>query len=159
MELTFGTVLAVIGAAISMGVAAISSGFGVGLAGIAGSGVVAEDPKKFGQMLVLQALPQTQGIYGFLGSVLILIFCGLLGGKEVELTTEMGWAALSGGIVIGLSSLTAIAQGAIAAAAMGSAAKRPETFGQGVVFSVMAETFAIFGLLVAILIFVGTGIM
>ena len=77
----------------------------------------------------------------------------------MELTTEMGWAALSGGIVIGLSSLTAIAQGAIAAAAMGSAAKRPETFGQGVVFSVMAETFAIFGLLVAILIFVGTGIM
>ena len=159
MEISFGVVLAVIGAAISMGIAAISSGFGVGLAGISGSGVVAEDPKKFGQMLVLQALPQTQGIYGFLGAVLILIGTGLLGGEVVDLSTEKGWAALAGGVVIGLSSLTAIAQGAIAAAAMGATAKKPETFGQGVVFSVMAETFAIFGLLIAILIFAGTGIM
>jgi V/A-type H+-transporting ATPase subunit K len=42
---------------------------------------------------------------------------------------------------------------------MGAVAKRPETFGQSVVLAVMAETFAIFGLLIAILIFVGTKIM
>jgi len=65
MELSSGIVLAIIGAAIAMGVAAISSGIGVGLAGIAGTGVISEDPKKFGPVLVLQALPQTQGIYGF----------------------------------------------------------------------------------------------
>ena len=47
----------------------------------------------------------------------------------------------------------------VAASGMGAVAKRPETFGQSVVLAVMAETFAIFGLLIAILIFVGTKIM
>ncbi|MBN1227975.1 MAG: permease [Deltaproteobacteria bacterium] len=159
MELTVGLVLALMGAAVSMGVAAISSGIGVGLAGIAGAGVISEDPKKFGPVLVLQALPQTQGIYGFLGSVLILIGVGVLGGAAKEIPVGMGYAALSGGIVIALSSVTAIAQGAIAASGMGAVAKRAETFGQAVVLAVMAETFAIFGLLIAILIFVGTKIM
>lgn len=159
MEISIGVALAVIGAGLAMGVAAISSGFGVGLSGIAGAGVVAEDPKKFGQMLVLQALPQTQGIYGFLCAVLILIGCGLLGGEKIDLPKETGYAALAGGICVALSSITAVAQGAISAAAMGAVAKKPETFGQGVVFSAMAETFAIFGLLVAILIFTGTKIM
>ncbi|NVL92243.1 MAG: permease [Desulfobacterales bacterium] len=159
MELSVGVYLAIMGAAISMGVAAISSGIGVGLAGVAGAGVISEDPRKFGPVLVLQALPQTQGIYGFLGAVLILIGVGVLGGEIKEIPTGMGYAALGGGIVIGLSSVTAIAQGAISASGMGAVAKRPETFGQAVVLAVMAETFAIFGLLIAILIFVGTKIM
>ena len=33
---------------------------GVGIAGQAASGVVSEDPDKFGKVLVLQALPGTQ---------------------------------------------------------------------------------------------------
>jgi V/A-type H+-transporting ATPase subunit K len=146
MELSSGVVLAIIGAAISMGVAAISAGIGVGLAGVAGAGVISEDPKKFGPVLVL-------------GAVLILIGVGVLGGAVKEIPVGMGYAALGGGIVIGLSSITAIAQGAISASGMGAVAKRPETFGQAVVLAVMAETFAIFGLLIAILIFVGTKIM
>jgi V/A-type H+-transporting ATPase subunit K len=130
--------------------------------------IIRNDPKKFGPVLVLQALPQTQGIYGFLGAVLILIGVGVLGGEIKAIPIGMGYAALGGGIVIGLSSATAIAQGAIAASGMGAVAKRPgmgavakrpETFGQAIVLAVMAETFAIFGLLIAILIFVGTKIM
>ncbi|MFB0520270.1 MAG: V-type ATP synthase subunit K, partial [Desulfatiglandales bacterium] len=99
------------------------------------------------------------GIYGFLGAVLILIGVGVLGGEIKEIPIGMGYAALGGGIVVGLSSFTAIAQGAISASGMGAVAKRPETFGQAVVLAVMAETFAIFGLLIAILIFVGSKIM
>jgi V/A-type H+-transporting ATPase subunit K len=159
MDLSSGIVLAILGAAISMGLAAIASGIGVGLAGVSGAGVISEDPRKFGPVLVLQALPQTQGIYGFLGAVLILIGVGVLGGAVKEIPTGMGYAALGGGIVIVLSSFTAVAQGAISASGMGAVAKRPETFGQAVVLAVMAETFAIFGLLIAILIFVGTKIM
>jgi len=90
---------------------------------------------------------------------LILIGVGVLGGTVKEIPLGMGYAALGGGIVIGLSSITAVAQGAISASGMGAVAKRPETFGQSVVLAVMAETFAIFGLLIAILIFVGTKIM
>ena len=44
----------------------MGSAKGVGIVGEAASGVLSEDPEKFGQCLVLQALPGTQGIYGFL---------------------------------------------------------------------------------------------
>ena len=60
-----GSYLAILGAAIAA-LAGIGSALGVGVAGEAASGVVAEDPKKFGQALILQALPGTQGIYGLL---------------------------------------------------------------------------------------------
>ena len=79
MEFSLGVGLAALGAGIAMGIAAIGAGIGVGIAGAAGAGVIAEDPKKFGSVLVLQALPQTQGIYGFLGAILIMIGTGILG--------------------------------------------------------------------------------
>jgi F0F1-type ATP synthase membrane subunit c/vacuolar-type H+-ATPase subunit K len=42
---------------------------------------------------------------------------------------------------------------------MGAVAKRPETFGQGMVLSVMSETFAVFALLILILLLVGAKIL
>ncbi len=151
-----GLIYALLGAAIAMGMGGISSGIGVMVSGVSGAGVISEDPRKFGPVLVLQALPQTQGIYGFLGAIIILMGTGMLGvGVVKPISEELGLAALAAGIVIGITSLTAIAQGIIAASGMHSVAKRPETFGQSVVLAVMAETFAIFGLLVAILLFVG----
>ncbi len=159
MEVSLGVALAAIGAAISMGVAAIGAGIGVGMAGAAGAGVIAEDPKKFGPILVLQALPQTQGIYGFLGAILIMIGTGILGGAEKVIPFELGLACLGAGLATGLGGITAIGQGITAASCMGAVAKKPETFGQGMVLTVMAETFAVFSLLVTILILVGMGIM
>lgn len=155
-----GVGLAAIGAGISMGVAAIGAGLGVGIAGAAGAGVISEDPKQFGPTLVYQALPQTQGIYGFLGAVLIMLGVGLLGGAAVaDVTEEMGWICIGAGVAVGLGGLTAIGQGITAAASMGAAAKNPAVFGQGMVLTVMSETFAVFALLVAILILVGAGII
>ena len=71
--MSIGIALAVFGAAVAA-IAGVGSAIGVGIAGEAASGVVAEDPHKFGQTLVMQALPGTQGIYGLLISFLILFF-------------------------------------------------------------------------------------
>ena len=60
-----GNVFALLGAAVAA-LAGIGSAIGVGIAGQAAAGVLAEDPKKFGKTLILQALPGTQGIYGLL---------------------------------------------------------------------------------------------
>ena len=75
--MTLGLSLAVGGAAIAA-LAGIGSAIGVGIAGEAAAGVMAEDPKKFGQTIVLQALPGTQGIYGLLISFLILVKIGVM---------------------------------------------------------------------------------
>ena len=159
MEFTLGLGLAALGAGLAMGVAAIGSGIGVGIAGASGAGVIAEDPKKFGPVLILQAFPQTQGIYGFVTAVLILMGTGLLGGTPQPISLELGLICLGAGLASALGGLTAIGQGITAGAAMGSVAKKPETLGQNMVLSVMSETFAVFALLIAILILVGAKIM
>ena len=96
-----GNVFALMGAAIAA-LAGIGSAMGVGIAGQAAAGVVAEDPKKFGKTLILQALPGTQGIYGLLMAFLIFIRIGLLGGGMMDLTVSQGLYILASGIPIGL---------------------------------------------------------
>ena len=99
--MNLGLALAVIGAAIAA-CAGVGSGIGVGIAGEAAAGVVAEDPNKFGQTLVLQALPGTQGIYGLLIAFLILQKIGMLGGAPADLTWMQGLYLLACGIPIGV---------------------------------------------------------
>ena len=71
--ITLGTALAFGGAATAAALAGVGSAIGVGIAGQAASGVVSEDPDKFGNVLVLQALPGTQGIYGLLMAFIIIL--------------------------------------------------------------------------------------
>ena len=172
LDVSTGVALAAVGAGISMGAAAIGAGIGVGIAGAAVAGAIAEDPNKFGTALVFQALPQTQGIYGFLGAVLIMIGTGILGGfagfesaanamADLAGTTPenaaliMGLAAVGGGLSVGLAGLSAIGQGITAAGSIGAVSKEPGAFGKCMVLTVMSETFAVFGLLITILILVG----
>ena len=80
--ISLGTALAICGAAIAAALAGVGSAMGVGIAGQAASGVVSEDPDKFGKVLVLQALPGTQGIYGLLIGFVIIMNIGLVSGAE-----------------------------------------------------------------------------
>ena len=59
-----GIVLAVLGGVLAVALAGIGSAIGCGLAGQASSGVMSEDPEKFGKLLILVALPGTQGFAG-----------------------------------------------------------------------------------------------
>ncbi|MCK4237260.1 MAG: permease, partial [Candidatus Krumholzibacteria bacterium] len=68
----FGFMLVVLGAALAAGLAGAGSALGTGVVGQAANGVVSEDPEKFGRLLVLQALPGTQGIYGLVALFMII---------------------------------------------------------------------------------------
>lgn len=50
----------------------IGSAIGLSLVGQATSGMLTEDPKRFGKSLILQLLPGSQGIYGLVISFMIL---------------------------------------------------------------------------------------
>ena len=152
MNMIDGNTLARIGAAIAA-LAGIGSAMGVGIAGQAASAVLAEDPKKFGKTLILQALPGTQGIYGLIISFLIMQKIGLLGGAMVDLTIAQGAYFLAAGLPIGLVGIwSGIAQGKAAAAALQLTAKRPDQMVKGIIYTAMVETYAIFALLVSVLI-------
>lgn len=152
-----------IGAALAIGIAGIGSATGIGIAGASGIGAVAEKPDRFGKSLVLQAMPMTQGIYGLLIAILLLMFGGLLGGGggDIEFLSKpyIGLTAIAIGLAVGLTGISAIGQGITASASIGGAARNPEVFSKGMIFTVMSETLAIFGLLVGILIMVGVGFL
>ena len=63
---SLGVAFALLGAALSALLSGVGSAKGVGIAGQAAAGVTTEDPNKFSQVLILQLLPGTQGIYGLL---------------------------------------------------------------------------------------------
>lgn len=64
------------------------------MVGEAAAGVVTEDPSKFSQTLILQALPGTQGIYGLLTGFVVMQRIGILGGNLLPLTTYQGLLVL-----------------------------------------------------------------
>jgi V/A-type H+-transporting ATPase subunit K len=147
-----GSFLAILGASIAA-LAGIGSALGVGIAGQAASGVVAEDPKKFGQALILQALPGTQGIYGLLIAFIIMQKIGLLGGSGlIALTIPQGAYILAASIPIGLVGIfSGYAQGKAAAAGIMLVSKRQEEIAKGMVYTAMVETYAVLALLISFL--------
>ena len=77
--MTLGLVFALTGAAVAVFMAGAGSAIGVGIAGQAALGVVTEDSGKFAQVLIMQLLPGTQGIYGLLVGFITLSKIGLFG--------------------------------------------------------------------------------
>lgn len=150
-----------IGVALACGIAATMASIGTGLVGAGATGVVVERPEKFGRLIIYQAIPMTQGIYGLLMAILMINFTGLVGGPEIAVLKGpyVGWGALAIGIVIAFSSISAIPQGMVATAATAAFGRNNAMFGKGVVFAVMVETFAIFGVLVSIFLLLASGML
>ncbi len=132
---TMGTVYAVSGAALALGVAGLSTAFGVKAAGVAGAGAVAEKKEHFKNALILQALPQTQTVYAFITALLILMGAGLLGGSAKELTTAQGLAMLGAGAIVAITGISAVMQGMVASAGIVSCTKNPDAFAPSIVFA------------------------
>ncbi len=146
-----GFMLVILGAAVASALAGTGSALGCGIAGQAAAGVVSEDPEKFGRLLLLQALPGTQGIYGIVG--LFLIVTKIIGVDLSLITMGQGWQILFASIPLAITGLSSgIYQGKVAAAACGLVAKRPEEMGKGMIFAIVVETYAVLGLLGTIIL-------
>lgn len=154
--------LVLIGIAIGLavGIPGILSALAVGMAGVSATGVTAEQPERFGNLFVLQILPGTQGFYGFIAGVLIMIGTGILGGAGgIEgLPSNIGMLAIVAAIPAVLQGFTAYWQSQVASASCGAVAKRPETFGNLVIYTVMPETYAILGFLASFLLMISLGV-
>ena len=146
-----GTNIALLGAAIAALLPGMGSAKGVGMVGEASSGLLTDDPSKFGGALLLQALPGTQGIYGLVTAFLVLFKIGLFGGLA-ELTTAQGmffFLACVPITVVGYFS--AIKQARVAVAGVSLIAKRPGEVAKAMTSAALVETYAIFALLISLL--------
>lgn len=151
-----GTTLAMLGAAMAALMAGTGSAIGVGMAGEAAAGVLTEDPGKFGQTLLLQALPGTQGIYGLLIAFLIMSKIGLLSGQLAPLTLQQGFMIFISALPIAIVGYySAIAQARASVASIGIIARRPEEIAKGMTYPAMVETYAVLSLLISFLMLNG----
>ena len=143
-----GVTLGVIGAVISFGAAGTGSGIAMSMVGQAAAGVVADDPRKFGQTLVLQAIGTTSGIYGLLIGFMILL-------KSMTVTdVAAGMVLLAAGVPMGLvGCIASIQQGKALVAGVQLIGKRSGELAKVLIYAAMIETMQIFALLISFLIY------
>ena len=97
--------------------------------------------------MILQLLPGTQGLYGFVIAFMIY------GSLATEMSTVTGMAYLMASLPVAFTGLfSGIAQGRVAASGIQILAKKPEHFFKGVMFSVMVEMYAILGFVISFLL-------
>ena len=143
----------ILGAALTAGLCCIGSAKGTGMVGEAASGLVSEDPDKSTKCLILQVLPGTQGLYGFVALFIVLGQVGVLSGSPVAVTVSQGLAFFAACLPLLLGGwLRAIFQGRVAAASIGIVAKHPEASTKGIIFCGIVEFYAILSLVATIMI-------
>ena len=151
MEL-LGIMLALFGAAFAGGMAGVGSAVGIGIAGESAAGVMSEDPDKFVKCLMLQALPGTQGFYGFIVVYMVLNKLQMFG-TPVSVTWIQGLMIFAACLPVALACwYSAIWQGKTSAAAIQMISKKPDTMGKALVLPAMVETYAVLSLLTSILL-------
>jgi V/A-type H+-transporting ATPase subunit K len=148
--------MAILGGAISAFLAGTGSAIGIATAAQTADGVLAEEPDLFGKLLILVALPGTQGIYGLLGTFLVIIKLGFVGDTSVSLTMWQGIQIFYAMLPVAIAGFfSAVHQGKTCSAGVELTAKRPDAMMKGVIYAAMVETYAIFGLLATILLLEG----
>ena len=145
-----GYALGLLGAGMAAFLAGVGSAKGTGIAGEAGAGLVAEDPSKFGKAMILQVIPGTQGLYGFV--IWFLAFGKLVPGMSVA----QGLQVLAACMPIAIAGLlSGIAQGKVAAASINILAKKPDDWSKGMILCITVEFYAILGLLASFMMLNG----
>ncbi|MBR3855461.1 MAG: V-type ATP synthase subunit K [Bacteroidaceae bacterium] len=141
--MTMNLFVAYVGIAVMIGLAGVGSAFGVTIAGNAALGAMKKNDK-FGNFLVLTAMPGTQGLYGFAG---YYMFQNMFPVLTPEITGIQAAAVLSSGIALGLVGLmSAIRQGQVCANGIVSIGQGYDVMGKTLVLAVFPELYAIVAL-------------
>ncbi|MEW6355785.1 MAG: V-type ATP synthase subunit K [Planctomycetota bacterium] len=142
---------AVVGAIAAIMLGGLGSAQGIRISASQAAGVMSEKPELFGRLLVIMALPGTQGFYSFIIAVLIALRTGVIAGEPL-VTPVAGLSLLAIGICAGVVEWrSAIYQGQTSAAAINLVAKKPEESGRAILLPALVETYAVVALLGAIL--------
>ena len=142
-----GYTIAMIGIAACVLLCGIGSCIGLYKTSTAAAGVLGENPKMFGKVMVLVLLPATQGIYGFI--IGIIASGALMDG----MSTAYGWAMVGAVIPMALSGLiSAWFQGRSASNCIYAVAKQESLSGKLIVYPGMIEFYAILGLIISIML-------
>ena len=142
-----GYTIAMIAIAACVLLCGIGSCIGLFKTSTAAAGVLGEDPKKFGKVMVLVLLPATQGIYGFLIGIIAS------GSLAQGMPTDLGWAMAGAVLPMALSGLiSAFYQGRSAVNCIYAVGKQESLSGKLIIYPAMIEFYAILGLIISIML-------
>lgn len=142
-----GIALAVLGMALVVAIPGIFSGVGVGKVGEAASAVLVDEPEKFGKALLLQMMPASQGLYGFVIAILTL------GRLDIAMTLQEGLFILMATLpmtVVG--GPTATAQANVAISGVHLLVRNENEVMKNIIMAVMVETYALLAFVSSIII-------
>ena len=149
-----GLALGLLGAGLAAVLSGIGSAKGTGIAGEAGTGLLCQDPSKFGKVMILQVIPGTQGLYGLVVWFFALHQMGVFGGNvdPTRLTVVDGLRVACACLPMATgAAISAPAQGRVAATAVSLMAKRPDDWAKGIILCITVEFYAILSLLASFL--------
>ena len=148
-----GIGLALLGAALAVGLCCVGSARGTGITGEAATGVLSENPEHFSKCLILQVIPGTQGLYGLVIWFFALYTMGAFSGGIQPLTITQGLTIFVSCIPMAIGGWrSAIYQGRVAASSINIVAKKPDDWSKGIILCVIVEFYAILSLLASILL-------
>ena len=151
LSIELGRGLAFAGAALAFALGGCGSAKGIAIATQEAAGVLSEKPGLFGRLLVMVALPGTQGFYGFITAFMMAQQTGLISGT-VNVTPGTGLALALVGFGAGLALyVSAVNQGQASAAGIALVGRREDAAGRAILFPALVETYAVVALLAAIL--------
>ena len=134
-----------VGPVLALGLSAIGSSIGCGIAGIASYGAMSRVEEGHTRFLGLAAMPSTQIFYGF---ILMLRMSMLIAAGTLSPLSAIGIGLASGTAIM----ISAIAQGQVAAAGILAVSKQPSLFGKCLVTLGIIESFALFAFVFVLLI-------
>ena len=145
----YGMALALLGAGLAVFLPGIGSSMGIHVASKNATAILSEKPERYSQFLIMVVLPGTQGFYGFLDALIVMVKLNFFGGGVPAVPLDTGLKVLFACLPVAIAGLiTAIYQGRVSASGIMMAGKKPEmAFKAGVVYAVMVEIYAILGLL------------
>lgn len=151
-----GMLIGILGSGIAAVACCVGSAKGTGMAGEAGAGILREKPDLFSKALILQVIPGTQGLYGFVIWFICIIQMGVMAGTAVNMSVYAGllYAGACLPIAIG-GTFSAIYQGRVAVSSIQLLAKQPDSMGKGVMLCVIVEFYAILSFLASFIMLIG----
>ena len=151
-----GLVLAMIGVFSAVALAGIGSAIGCTISGEASNGVMSEAPENFVNLLILSALPGTQGVYGFVIGFLVILKTGIMGGTLMSIDLWTGGALLVACLPVAFAGLiSAIYQGKVCGTGAQMLAKQPKELVKPMMMAVLVEFYAILGFTASFLLLNG----
>ena len=150
----YGIAIALAGAAVATFMAGIGSSIGLATAGRSAAGVLSEKPERYGLLTLLVVLPSTQGIYGFVIGLIVMLNLNMFGEEGMQaLSLVKGLEIFAACLPVAIAGMfSGIHQGKACAGGILMTAKRPEMcMKAGVVYAALVEFYAILGFLVSFL--------